>query len=121
MKVFVELIKDTVIAIKCFFDWPMLWTRIYCTAALIFIGYQLNYIAEKNSDSVLHRSLADGYQWLGMLIIAFYVAPKVFDVIMAAFVQMRTGQKVSIPDTQSIKETNVPVKETQISNNPPAA
>lgn len=72
----------------------MLWTRLYCTAALIFFGVQLDCLRVSNSDTILHRSLADGYQWGGLAVIGFYVAPKVF----SAFVQWKLGSGSVVPN-----------------------
>lgn len=85
-------------SLRCFFDWPMLWTRVYCTSALVFFGVQLDAIRATNSDTILHRGMADGYQWGGLAVIAFYVAPKVFEAI----VQWRMGKQQDVQPNNKV-------------------
>lgn len=89
-------------ALHCFFDWPMLHTRIYVYAYLVFAGYQGNKIIDANiaavsnvetarsfSDSRILYMVMEGLLWSSLLVIAFYVSPKVASYIVDFFAQKR--------------------------------
>lgn len=82
--------KEMGIAARCFFDWPMLHTRIYVYAFLAFAGYEVDKIVSASirladnqqaalafgMNSVLFNT-ADYMITGALIVIAFYVSPKV--------------------------------------------
>lgn len=81
-------------AAHCFFDWPMLHTRVYVYAFLIFAGYQIDRIIGGNIAAVSNEATARAYSdsrilylvvdsliFSSVLVIGFYVSPKVADYI----------------------------------------
>ena len=96
-------IRDIGKAIKCFLDWPMLHTRIYVYAYLIFAMHEIDTIRITNSDSKLHYNLSE-YLATGMLfVIGFYVSPKVAEYIMG-IVSARFGVAPKPPEVQPPKQ-----------------
>lgn len=69
-------------AARCFFDWPQLWTRFYTTLILIFSCHELSGLRVSNSDTHLSTALADGYQWMIMLVLLMYMSKNGASIIM---------------------------------------
>lgn len=91
-------------AAHCFFDWPMLHTRVYVYAFLLFAGYQIDRIVSGNinvisneasaraySDSRILYLVCDSLIFSSVLVIGFYVSPKVADYITSVLAS-RFGQ-----------------------------
>lgn len=93
-----QFFKNLFEPIKCFLDWPMLHTRIMSYTGLWFFILQLDKLREKDSQTLLSQSLAEGYQWGFLIIIGLYIAPKLAEKVGEAVINFRFGTKINTQD-----------------------
>lgn len=86
-----EFFKSMFSAIKCFFDWPMLHSRIMSYTAIWFFIGQLDKLRDKDSTTLLANSLAQGYQTALLIVIGLYIAPKIAEKLGDAVISWRFG------------------------------
>jgi len=86
----------------------MLHTRILCYLGVIFSVYQFDKIRDANSDSIIHRNMAEGLLWLILFIIVGYSSKAAMEALLN-IISARFGVKLpagsTVERTETKKET----------------
>lgn len=97
--------------LHCFFDWPMLHTRVITYGYISWAMYEIDQIRKTNSDTALHKMFADGLMWGLIFIILFYVskssAETLLNIAAARFGVQTTIAKEKTTITTEKKVENV--------------
>lgn len=93
-------------AARCFFDWPLLWTRLLCVGSVAASFVLLYRIQILDHDNSIQKSLAESCYWIILWVVISYSNKNAAEVLLQV-IAARFG--VKLPETPEKPKNTSPL------------